>query len=138
MDDDISSTENDEPPGSGWIFKHPTEVYTNVVSPSDNLLRQFPPQTLNRAKHRSAYTRKHTFHITSDVLSNSCASNLPAFPSGERSIRFREELFPDVSDREWNNWHWQLANRIKDLAGLERIILLSENFISKIFKIEYS
>jgi lysine 2,3-aminomutase len=40
---------------------------------------------------------------------------------------FRKRLFPQATLEEWNNWHWQLQNRIKDLASLERIIRLSDD-----------
>ena len=44
-----------------------------------------------------------------------------------RTLSFREQFFPEATCAEWNNWRWQLRNRITDLHGLERIILLSED-----------
>ena len=44
----------------------------------------------------------------------------------DRTRRFRAELFPDVSDATWNDWRWQLRNRIRDLSSLERIFRLSD------------
>ena len=29
-------------------------------------------------------------------------------------------LFRDVSEQEWNNWHWQVANRAKNIDDLEK------------------
>ncbi|UCF39481.1 MAG: KamA family radical SAM protein, partial [Acidobacteriota bacterium] len=48
--------------------------------------------------------------------------------SGEatRSQRFRELHYAEVSDEQWSDWKWQVRNRIRDLAGLERILTLSE------------
>ncbi len=40
---------------------------------------------------------------------------------------FRQRFYPDITAREWNDWRWQLRNRIRDLAGLERIIPLTED-----------
>ncbi|OQY41354.1 MAG: lysine 2,3-aminomutase [Fusobacteriia bacterium 4572_74] len=34
--------------------------------------------------------------------------------------RRRKELFPNVSDEEWNNWHWQVKNRIETLEDLKK------------------
>lgn len=46
--------------------------------------------------------------------------------SENRRIEFRKRFFAGVSDAEWNNWHWQLRNRIVSLTDLEGIISLSD------------
>lgn len=38
---------------------------------------------------------------------------------------FRKRHFPNATQREWNDWHWQMRARIKDLPGLERVLTLS-------------
>jgi lysine 2,3-aminomutase len=40
---------------------------------------------------------------------------------------FRKAFYPDVSDKDWNSWHWQARNRVRTLEQLERILVLSEN-----------
>lgn len=35
-------------------------------------------------------------------------------------------FFANVSDADWNSWHWQLKNVIKDIATLEKIIKLDQ------------
>jgi len=37
----------------------------------------------------------------------------------------RKELFPEVTDEQWNNWHWQVGNRISDLETLKKYIPLN-------------
>ncbi len=37
----------------------------------------------------------------------------------------RAELFPNVSDAEWNDWHWQVKNRIETLEDLKKYIELT-------------
>lgn len=32
---------------------------------------------------------------------------------------FREHAFPDATDAQWNDWHWQLANRITNVGTME-------------------
>jgi len=49
------------------------------------------------------------------------------FPQSERSRAFRRRFFPAASATDWNDWRWQLRHRIRDLAGLERVIRLSED-----------
>jgi len=35
--------------------------------------------------------------------------------------------FPGATMAEWNDWRWQLRNRVRSLDGLERILVLSED-----------
>ncbi len=49
------------------------------------------------------------------------------FPQSERSRDFRRRFFPQASANDWNDWRWQLRHRIRDLAGLARVIRLSED-----------
>ena len=37
----------------------------------------------------------------------------------------RFELFPDATDEEWNDWKWQVRNRIKTLEDLKKYIALT-------------
>ena len=32
----------------------------------------------------------------------------------------KKELFPNVSDEQWNDWHWQVRNRIETLEDLKK------------------
>jgi lysine 2,3-aminomutase len=41
-----------------------------------------------------------------------------------RILTFRKRFFRDVSDAEWNDWHWQIRHRITNRRELERIICL--------------
>ncbi len=38
---------------------------------------------------------------------------------------FRRLHYPGLADSQWNDWHWQLAHRIRTLDELERIVRLS-------------
>ncbi|MBC7820372.1 MAG: hypothetical protein IAG10_26100, partial [Planctomycetaceae bacterium] len=49
------------------------------------------------------------------------------FVIGPKSQALRERAFPDVSDAEWNDWKWQLRNRVKDVDGLSRVLNLSDD-----------
>ena len=37
----------------------------------------------------------------------------------------RKELFPDVPDEKWNDWHWQVSHRISDVDTLKKYLPLS-------------
>ena len=36
------------------------------------------------------------------------------------------ELWKDVTDAQWNDWHWQVANRITNVDDLKKVINLTE------------
>ena len=38
---------------------------------------------------------------------------------------FRRQFYPDATRAEWNDWRWQLRRRIRDLAGLARVVSLT-------------
>ena len=35
---------------------------------------------------------------------------------------FRNQVYPGVSDENWNDWHWQIANRVTDVNAMERAL----------------
>lgn len=43
---------------------------------------------------------------------------------------FKETYYPKVSNSDWNNWKWQLKNRITTKEQLEKILNLSESEIA--------
>jgi lysine 2,3-aminomutase len=47
------------------------------------------------------------------------------FVVGRRSAEFRARFHPDATAAEWNDWHWQLQQRYRDLPGLARILELT-------------
>ena len=49
------------------------------------------------------------------------------FPISPRSQLFRKRFFPEASALDWSDWRWQVRSRVKDLAGLARIINLSDD-----------
>jgi lysine 2,3-aminomutase len=38
----------------------------------------------------------------------------------------RKELFPDIPDEKWNDWHWQVSHRISDVDTLKKYLPLTE------------
>lgn len=41
-------------------------------------------------------------------------------------ISRRKELFPEVADAQWNDWKWQVRNRIETLEDLKKYVTLTE------------
>lgn len=52
----------------------------------------------------------------------------------ERTKEFISSFFPHVTEKDWNNWHWQVKNSIRTISQLEGFINLSENEISVVGK----
>jgi lysine 2,3-aminomutase len=55
------------------------------------------------------------------------ASRVPRLRISSPALAFRRRFFPDAVDAEWNDWRWQMRNRIKDLPTLARIVRLSDD-----------
>ena len=49
------------------------------------------------------------------------------FPIGPVSRAFRKRYYPTVDVGQWNDWRWQARSRIRTLAELERIFVLSDD-----------
>ncbi len=47
---------------------------------------------------------------------------LPHVHINARTREFHQRLFPEATLKEWNDWRWQLKNRITTIEGIERII----------------
>ncbi|MDA0653084.1 MAG: KamA family radical SAM protein [Proteobacteria bacterium] len=51
----------------------------------------------------------------------------PYFPVSAETNLFRKRFFPEASLADWNDWRWQLRNRIRSLEMLERVFILSDD-----------
>ncbi len=51
----------------------------------------------------------------------------PRFPISRNATDFRRKYFPTATSAEWNDWRWQLRNRIRSLDELSRIFELSDS-----------
>ncbi|QTA80299.1 L-lysine 2,3-aminomutase [Desulfonema limicola] len=40
---------------------------------------------------------------------------------------FRQTYYPEINDKEWNDWHWQISHRIRTFDRLNQILKLSYN-----------
>src|SRR5436305_3425115 len=49
------------------------------------------------------------------------------FPVNREARAFYRHFYPDTTAAEWNDWRWQLRTRVRTLAELERVFVLSED-----------
>ena len=47
------------------------------------------------------------------------------FPISEKTARFHRTHYSQVTDADWNNWKWQMRNRIRTLEELRKIFCLT-------------
>lgn len=103
MQENICTTEETEPPST---------TLTALTEPSAGSAR------LNEHNVRPDIDRSKLMSIT-----RAPAARL--LPENPRTLNFRKQFYPEVTCHQWNSWRWQIRNRITTVAGLERIIRLS-------------
>ncbi len=47
--------------------------------------------------------------------------------SNAKTREFRRRFFPEVTQKEWNDWRWQSRNRFRTLEQLTRVLKLSDD-----------
>jgi lysine 2,3-aminomutase len=103
MRQDTVNAEDFDPPGS-------TAGLICVEDSSQDTLREcerltHPHETIERSQDRPS---------------------VEEFSCGIRTAAFRRRFFPRATDADWNDWRWQLRNRIQTAGALGRILNLSE------------
>lgn len=53
-------------------------------------------------------------------------STIGRTPMNPRTRAFRKEFFPDVTDKDWNDWRWQSRHRVRTLEQFEKMLHLSD------------
>lgn len=66
--------------------------------------------------------------VIESPLRSRLAGELPKItPSNlSRAKSFQRRFFPETTDIEWNDWRWQLSNRLRDYNSLARILNFSD------------
>lgn len=49
----------------------------------------------------------------------------PKFTINPHTLAFRKRYFPEVTNAVWNDWHWQIQHRIRDVRTLSSMIDVS-------------
>jgi lysine 2,3-aminomutase len=128
MKDLFLTEDSDEPPSLQSSLELPqkeeqlslldSSVFTETLwDQSPNVETSFVP-SLNK------FTKHHSSHRKSSVT----------FVTGEKTKEFRLRFYPRISDVQWNDWRWQLQNRIKTLNDLQRMLVLSPDERSAIVR----
>jgi len=104
-----SNVEDFEPPSRC------RELGVSEVNLSNNVISQINDEIFSVQKRKAINIRK--------------VPSLPSFRSSSRTSAFRKQFYPEISRSQWNDWHWQLRNRITHINHLQPIIALSQDEI---------
>jgi len=122
--------EDDKPPSSPSRIALPTLSREPGIVPLSHECQEAQSQSPTNG-HSLKYHNGHpplTVHSASRYLSEERTPAAPRKIRGNpRTRAFRKAFFPEVSDRDWNDWRWQARNRIRTLAQIERLLVLSED-----------
>jgi len=123
-----STMEIDEPPSNGFLsVNNPSEkqkantILTTHTNYSPSLSKKplkFPQEDKLNSKNVMRRMTKGNLrtHIT----------------IGANTREFINKFYPEIIDEKWNDWHWQVANRIRTLEKLQQMIDLSESELEAI------
>ncbi len=112
--------EKEEPPSTSFYPETSMEVLKSISqskNSSTNLSTLSHKRNNNLAQKLKTKNEDSTLSVVSKLL----------FPISKKSLAFRNKFYPTVTNEQWNDWHWQLSNRIRSIDNLERIITLSED-----------
>lgn len=143
---------DEEPPGTlVGLLPYPTSSPRTVVSGGDGPGHQVPPRpkrpsSSQRAVPQGAASRRPADHPDGQARKRTGPLTEPAAPatlsvarvvttgggstrtaSNPQTRAFRRRFFPDVTDRDWNDWRWQSRHRFRTLAQLDRVLILNED-----------
>lgn len=128
MKDLFLSEEKDEPPSLSVSQHSPHTIQQLSLLDASVSTPSFLDQESNVEKFHihqlGKFTKQHISHRKPFV----------SFAAGEKTKAFRLRYYPEISDLQWNDWRWQLQNRIKTLNDLQRIITLSQDERSAIVR----
>lgn len=132
---------DEEPPGDCLTSAELLQVTLTLSdppgkTPSRSLRRRTPaknsPQPAQRivvapalARQKRPGTAKRTSAVSAPQAGPFSAASKRGYSRQTRA--FRRRFFPQVTDREWNDWRWQLRHRIRTLPEAERFLLLSDD-----------
>ena len=63
---------------------------------------------------------------TGDPATHSYDKVHARFPINATADAFRRRFFPAIGKPEWNDWRWQLRNRLRTVEDLARVFALDE------------
>ena len=91
------------------------------LEPHATHANHFALPVLDQRRPSEALRARHRISKRADINRGSRAGDI----CSRRSESFRRAYFPEAHRSEWNDWRWQLRNRLRDLQRLGRVVRLS-------------
>jgi lysine 2,3-aminomutase len=91
-----------------------------------------PSQTCNRKALRNPPAAAIPIEVSIKPL-----TLLPSnadFPISEKSKQFIQKFYPNVSASQWNDWKWQVRNRVRSVDMVESMMTLTDDERQSIIK----
>lgn len=102
-------------------------MLNQVIADAHTVVVPEPVRDIIEEDERPPGTRARVLHKPRVVQSPRAPATSDAFPIGNVAEQFRRRFFPAASALEWSDWRWQVRNRIRNLAELERVFVLSDS-----------
>jgi lysine 2,3-aminomutase len=120
MENNIPVEESEKPPSTGL---KPLSIHSNETLAYD------PTSLSTSTIHVDAQKRKELLSPTVSKSRNkpTLSTRNSHMTQNEKTVEFRRRVFPNTTDEQWNDWRWQLRNRIVNLTELERLLHLSDD-----------
>ena len=118
MDNNIPLEEKDQPPST---------EFTPLGTVSDDIaLPTAESSSVNHVDSLQDRVFLSPIDIEHHKTKRSIVRSIFLRPS-QKTAEFRRRLYPTISDEQWNNWRWQLRNRITTLNELQRVLHLTDD-----------
>lgn len=108
-------------------LKRSTSTQEETQSPEEE-----PPSRNNTAPKSIDFNLKRTVVIKGN-LSRIGSSNTN-FPISKNSHLFLKKYYPDATTADWNDWKWQVRNRIRRIDMVEKMMILTDDERSAVIK----
>lgn len=95
-----------------------SESFKSVIKESEIPIDDQPPSCLSNINQQILKVENFFSEHSS------CSVNIPI---SDRTLEFKNKFYPNVSNNEWNNWHWQIRNSIKSIKQLNTFFDLKES-----------
>jgi lysine 2,3-aminomutase len=123
--DRLRTTEEDEPPGRPSTPS--SQTFTASLITEDVRQNSHAPQKRHPFRFDSPALVPRSYRPKSHRFNH-------RFPISSRCRAFLQQFYAQVCAGEWNDWHWQLRNRIRTIEQLSRFLELTVDEITAILR----
>jgi lysine 2,3-aminomutase len=99
-----------------------------IITPANTFVNEQdeePPGTCVDVPGEIHTSTLNIFQQPSDTLKISVKEYRPTGRTTPQPDVFRRVFFPKISNNQWNDWHWQIQNRIHTYVWIDQILRLS-------------